>query len=133
MWLSLKRPRFQFSIRSLLALMVAAAVGAGWYSWRLRAERMQEHAFLRIATKGGLVVHYQEGAFITFGSPAGGLCGTGLIHVYGSGAVPVTFSDQDLPLLDQIAVNCSINFVKSSVSAQGIQRVRERHPHWNVD
>lgn len=132
MWLSLPRPRLQFSIRTLLVLMFVAAIGAGWYGWRMRVVQMQEHAFLRMASKGALVLHYQEGAYISFGRPGGGLCGTGLIHVYGPGTAPVTFGDQELPLLEHVAVRCFINFDHSAVTAAGMQQLKQKHPDWDI-
>lgn len=132
MWLGLKRPRLQFSVRTLMTLMLLAALVAGWYGWRQRAGRLQEQTFLRMAGKGALILHYQERAYISFGSPGGGVCGTGLIHVYSPGSAPVTFSDQDLSLFDRVAVRCFIDFKNSPVTVAGIEQVKQKHPDWEV-
>src|SRR5262245_11202750 len=90
-WSGRVKGRFQYRLISLMAIMCVIALGAGWYGNRLRAAAAQERAMEQLAKKGACIALYQEGAYIQFGRPAGGLCGTGLIKVVGPQQSTVSF------------------------------------------
>ena len=120
--------RFQFRLSALIAATFVAAMIACWYGYRLRAVAAENWAAEQLATKGACVIVYDEGAYIQFGAPPGGLCGTGLRRVIGPSAATVSFADQDMNLLDGLQRICSIDFQRTTVSAGAIDRFKQANP-----
>jgi hypothetical protein len=55
-----RRRRFQYSLRTLLALMVLVAAGMSWFSVRLQQAHAQQRAVETIRTLGGVVEYDHE-------------------------------------------------------------------------
>src|SRR5437879_6681008 len=101
----MKPRRFRYRLSTLLGIMLAIAIAASAYGNHLRAITRQNEAFRQIATKGGWVLDYAEGASIGFGPPpwerpTSFLCGTGLRGAHRPASNEITFYDRDLPLID---------------------------------
>ena len=124
--------RIQFRLITLLAFACISAVLAGWYGNRVRAAAREDWAVTQLANKGACVALYDEGAYIGFGRPSGGLCGTGLRKVVGPSATAVTFSDADIDLLKDVQRIRSIDFTTTQASAACIAKFRAANPRCYV-
>jgi hypothetical protein len=124
---SMKR-RFQFGLSTLIAATFVAAMIACWFGYRLRAVAIENWAVEQLATKGACVVLYDEGAYIHFGAPPRGLCGTGLRRVIGPSATTVSFADKDMNLLSGLQRICSVDFQRTTVSGRAIAQFKQANP-----
>jgi hypothetical protein len=120
--------RFQFRLSALIAVTFVAAMIACWYGYRLRAVTIENWAAEQLATKGACVILYDEGAYIQFGAPPGGSCGTGLRRVIGPSVTTVSFADQDMNLLNGLQRICSIDFQRTAVSGSAIAQFKQANP-----
>jgi hypothetical protein len=126
-------PRFrrQFSLASLLAVMLVVCVGASLYGFHLRALQRQEVAFQQLSAKGFSITVYDEGTYVMRG-PLWGLCGTGLKRVVDASAQPAPFGDADLPLLDDVIKLRSADFTGTGVTPAAIANFKSTHPQCSV-
>jgi hypothetical protein len=120
--------RFQFRLRALIAAMFVVATIACWYGYRMRAVAVENQAVEQLAKRGACLMLYDEGAYIQFGAPPGGHCGTGLRRVVGPSATTVNFTDKDIRLLDGLQRICSIDFQRTTVSGEAIAQFKQANP-----
>jgi len=125
------RFRFQFTLATLLLLMLAACAVAGAYGAMQRAVAAQERAFERIAAKGGVVLVWENGTTIQF-QPPGPCCATGLERMVGDFAPSPTFNDADLKQLDQVIQLLRVDFSGSRVSPAAVAAFRTAHTNCKV-
>jgi len=128
-----KNRRWQFRLSTLFVVItLLAVIGAAYGNHRRRIAR-QVRAFEQIAERGGTVLHYTEGAYISFDRKGvGGICGTGLIDVYSPTGTPRVFDDNDLVLLDDVIKIANVDLKHTKVTASGVAKFRESHANCNV-
>src|SRR6188474_2682498 len=112
--------RFRYRLTSLLALMAVIAIGSAAYGNRLRQFQRQQLAFQQIASKGGEVLAYTGGTSILFHQTDGFLCGTGLVQHVSPATDSVSFSDDDVSVLDNVLNLRYVDFQGTAVSATRI-------------
>jgi hypothetical protein len=132
--------RLRFRLITLFAVMSIAAVGAAAYGMYQRAAQRaklaERRACTQIASKGGYVLLYDEGAFISFmdpSTPRMGLCGTGLRDVYSPQGSPLNFRDADMALFDEVRKVGSLDLKATSVTSGAVSKFRQRHPDCHVE
>ena len=126
--------RWQFSLRRAFVLLSIAAIIFALVGNHLRRLKAQEAAFSEIAKRGGAILVYDEGVFISFPAPKTtlGICGTGLIRTIGPTGVPTEFADKHIHYLHSVIDLSSINFRNTSVTTDGISQLREALPQSSV-
>ena len=131
-WQQRKR-RWQFRLSTLFVVITLLAIIGAAYGNHQRRIARQNRAFEQFAEHGGTVLHYTEGAYITFDPKGiGGICGTGLIDVYSPTATTRVFDDNDLVLFDDVIKIANVDLKHTKVTASGIAKFRESHPKCNV-
>jgi hypothetical protein len=128
-----RKRRWQFRLSTLFVVItLLAVIGAAYGNHKRRIAR-QIRAFEGIAERGGTVLHYTEGAYITFDPKGvGGICGTGLLNTYSPTTTTRVFDDNDLKLLEDIIKISSVDFKHTKVTPNGIARFRESHANCHV-
>ncbi|MCA9246434.1 MAG: hypothetical protein KDA42_04940 [Planctomycetales bacterium] len=132
--------RIRYSLGGLLAVLTLAALGAAVVGYRHQRLAAQEHAFAEISKRGGMIYVYEEGAYINFNPLPNGFCGTGLIRIVDAAPQPtpfaddslLSFSDEDVRLIQSVLHPVSINFSNTHVTQQGIDEVRKMFPRCDV-
>jgi hypothetical protein len=132
--------RFRFRLITLFAIMSLVAVSAAAYGMYQRAvERAmvaERRACTQIAGKGGYVLLYDEGAFITFmdpNTPRMGLCGTGLRGVYGPQGSPLAFGDADIAIFEDVRKIVGLDLKATSVTSTAVNKFRQSHPDSRIE
>ena len=130
-WLALAmvfRRRFQFSIRSLLVLIVAVAVPCSWFSCEMKKARQQREAVQGIVTLGGGVVSdYERSFFSTQQAPAWlrQLFGDDFFRdVVGVYLDEPRVKDADLEYVEGLARLQELRLYNSQITDAGIRRLR---------
>jgi len=115
---NLRRSRWQFSLGSLLAFTAVMAICATLYGARQRAVQAQERAFQAIAARGGSIWVYGQSASVFFKPRTGFICGTGLNRVIEPAAKPLSFTDRDVRLFDDILKLGFVDFAGTAVTVE---------------
>jgi hypothetical protein len=132
LWGQRKR-RWQFRLSTLFVVITLLAVIGAAYGNHQRRIARQNRAFEQIAERGGAVLHYTEGAYITFDpNGVGFACGTGLIKTYSPAKMTRVFDDNDLKLLADVIKITTVDFKHTKVTPSAIAKFRESHANCNV-
>jgi hypothetical protein len=132
MFFSKARRRWQFRLLTLFVVTATIAIPLAVYGNRLQRLRTQETAFRSIAKKGGTIYYSSTGVFVDFSqseTPAGMgvLCSNKRVICPDYTQLP-TFSDMDLPVLENIVWLRSVDFSGSKVSKTAAFHFGDEHP-----
>src|SRR5690349_21098384 len=125
--------RFRFRLITLFAVMSILAIGAAAYGMYQRTILAEHKALTKIGNKGAFIYIYggdgKRAGWMFFPDPKKpeiGVCGTGLVAVYGPAGAPADFSDADLKLFDDVRTKLSIKFKGSRASPAAIEKFKQQ-------
>lgn len=125
---------WKLSIRSAAALLGVAAITVALVGHHMRRLDAQEAAFSEITKRGGTILVYDEGVYVSFPTPGTtiGLCGTGLIRTIGPQGVPTDFGDKHIHHFEAVIDLLTIDVRNTSVTVAGVSQLQEVLPHTQV-